>query len=109
MRGSNSRPRNHGPRQPAPRSQLCELLLASVVLQARSVRFNLTNGERGAQPPCREGGRHPPLSELSDLQRREFHEALLVAGSFEDLPGKWQAAILKPEQNRPKLRVVTGE
>jgi len=28
---------------------------------------------------------------------------------FEDLPGKWQAAILKAEQNRPQLRVVTGD
>ena len=49
---------------------------------------------------------YPPLSELGDLQRREFHEALLEAASFEDLPGKWQAAILKAEQNRPHLRVV---
>jgi hypothetical protein len=49
---------------------------------------------------------YPPLSELGDLQRREFHEALLEAASFEDLPGKWQAAILEAEQNRPKLRVV---
>jgi hypothetical protein len=32
-------------------------------------------------------------------QRREFHEALLEADSFEDLPGKWQAAILNAEQN----------
>jgi hypothetical protein len=46
---------------------------------------------------------YPPLSELGDLQRREFHEALLEAGSFEDLPGKWQAAILEAEKNRPKL------
>jgi hypothetical protein len=30
---------------------------------------------------------YPPLSEMSDLQRREFHEALLDADSFEDLPG----------------------
>jgi hypothetical protein len=51
---------------------------------------------------------HPPLSELSELQRREFHEALLEAGSFEDLPGKWQAAVLAAEQNRPKLRLITG-
>ena len=29
---------------------------------------------------------YPPLSEIGDLQRREFHEALLEAGSFEDLP-----------------------
>jgi hypothetical protein len=49
---------------------------------------------------------YPPLSELDDLQRREFHEALLEAATFEDLPGKWQAAILAAEQNRPKLRVV---
>jgi hypothetical protein len=31
---------------------------------------------------------HPPLSELGELQRREFHEALLEAATFEDLPGK---------------------
>ena len=36
---------------------------------------------------------YPPLSELGDLQRREFHEALLEAASFEDLPGEWQAAL----------------
>ena len=51
----------------------------------------------------------PPLSELSALQRRECHEALLEADTFEDLPGKWQAAILKAEQNRLKLGVVTGD
>ena len=49
---------------------------------------------------------YPPLSGLGDLQRREFHEALLEAARFEDLPGKWQAAILTAEQNRPQLRVV---
>jgi hypothetical protein len=38
---------------------------------------------------------------MSDLQRREFHEALLDADSFEDLPGKWQAAILGSEE-RPE-------
>jgi hypothetical protein len=47
---------------------------------------------------------YPPLSEMGELQRREFHEALLDADSFEDLPGKWQAAILEAEQNRPTLR-----
>jgi hypothetical protein len=52
---------------------------------------------------------YPPLSELGDLQRREFHEALLDADGFEDLPGKWQAAIVTAEQNRPKLRVVTRD
>jgi hypothetical protein len=49
---------------------------------------------------------YPPLSELGGGQRREFHEALLDANSFEDLPGKWQAAVVAAEQNRPKLRVV---
>jgi hypothetical protein len=47
-----------------------------------------------------------PSHELDYLQRREFHEAPPEARSFEDLPGKWQAAILKAEQNRAKLRVV---
>jgi hypothetical protein len=49
---------------------------------------------------------YPPLSEMGDLQRREFYAALLEAGSFEDLPGKWQAAVQAAEQNRPALRVV---
>ena len=44
---------------------------------------------------------YPPLVQMDADQRREFHEALLDADSFEDLPGKWQAAILKAEQNRP--------
>ena len=52
---------------------------------------------------------YPPLSEMSERQRREFHEALLDADNFEDLPGKWQAAILKGEQNRPKLRVSSSD
>jgi hypothetical protein len=46
---------------------------------------------------------------MGELRRREFHEALLDADSFEDLPGRWQAAILKAEQNRPKLGVVNSE
>jgi hypothetical protein len=53
--------------------------------------------------------RYPPLSEMSDQLRREFHEALLEADDFEDLPDKWQAAILKAEQNRPGLRVVGSD
>jgi hypothetical protein len=50
-----------------------------------------------------------PLSELDDVQRREFHDALLEAGTFEDLPGKWQAAILNAEQNRSIRRVITSD
>jgi hypothetical protein len=41
--------------------------------------------------------------------RREFHEALLDADDFEDLPGKWQAAVLEAEENRPKLRVIGSD
>ena len=52
---------------------------------------------------------YPPLSEMGEEQRREFHDALLDADTFEDLPGKWQAAVLKAEQNRPKLRIVDGD
>jgi hypothetical protein len=51
---------------------------------------------------------YPPLCEMSDLRRREFHEALLDADAFEDLSGKWQVAILKAEENRPSLRIVGG-
>jgi hypothetical protein len=51
---------------------------------------------------------YPPLVEMDDRQRREFHEALLEAECFKELPGKWQAAVTSAEQNRPKLRVVSG-
>jgi hypothetical protein len=50
---------------------------------------------------------YPPPSEMSDPQRREFHASLLEADSFEELPGKCQAAIIKVERNRPKLRLVS--
>jgi hypothetical protein len=30
---------------------------------------------------------YPPLCEMNAEQRREFHEALLDADAFEDLPG----------------------
>jgi hypothetical protein len=52
---------------------------------------------------------YPPLCEIDERQWREFHGALLDADSLEDLPGKWQAAILKAEKNRPKLRAVSGD
>jgi hypothetical protein len=45
---------------------------------------------------------------MGDVQRRECHEALLEADTFQDLTGKWQAAILKAEQNRPKLRLISS-
>jgi hypothetical protein len=34
---------------------------------------------------------------------------LLDADNFEDLPGQWQAAILKAEQTRPNRRVVGSD
>jgi hypothetical protein len=43
---------------------------------------------------------------MSDLQRREFQEALLDADAFEHLPRRWQAAILKAEATRPNRRIV---
>jgi len=50
---------------------------------------------------------YPPLVDMDERQRREFHEELLDADSFEDLPGKWQAAILDAEQKRPGLRLAS--
>jgi hypothetical protein len=38
-----------------------------------------------------------------------FHEALLDADTLEDLPGKWQAAILRLRRTDPKLRVAATE
>jgi hypothetical protein len=52
---------------------------------------------------------YPPLCDMGDHQRGEFHEALLEADTFEDLPGMWQAAILKAEENAPNLRIVGSE
>jgi hypothetical protein len=75
-----------------------------------SIPFGLrsANGERGLSRRVEQVVGYPPLTEMDDHQRREFHAALLDADSFEDLPGKWQAAILEAEQSRPKLRVVTN-
>jgi hypothetical protein len=42
-------------------------------------------------------------------QRRDFNEALVEADSFENLPGKWKAAIINAEGSRPNLRVVSGD
>jgi hypothetical protein len=49
---------------------------------------------------------YPPLCEMGEGQRREFHEALLDADSLDDLPGMWQAAFVSAEKDRPELRVV---
>jgi hypothetical protein len=42
---------------------------------------------------------------MSEDQWREFQDALLEADALEDLPGKWQAAILTAEQSRPNRLV----
>jgi uncharacterized membrane protein YeaQ/YmgE (transglycosylase-associated protein family) len=41
--------------------------------------------------------------------KRSRGEALLDADSLEELPGKWQAAILEAEGSRPKLRAVSED
>ena len=51
---------------------------------------------------------YPPLCGMSDLQRPEFHEGLLDADALEDLPGKWQAAILLAD-DAPNLRIVGAD
>jgi hypothetical protein len=75
-----------------------------------SISFDLrsANGQRGLSRRVEKVVGYPPLSEMSARQRREFHEALVDADSFEDLPGKWQAAILSAEANRPTLRLFSG-
>ena len=37
------------------------------------------------------------------------YEAMLDAERFEDLPGKWQAAVVAAEQNRPELRLMSDD
>jgi hypothetical protein len=41
---------------------------------------------------------YPPLSEMSTEQRREFHEALLEADNFEDLPGNGRRRSWRPSR-----------
>jgi hypothetical protein len=45
---------------------------------------------------------YPPLVDMDDLQRREFHEALLDAESFEDLSDAPQPAgwVMRDEEAR---------
>jgi hypothetical protein len=65
-----------------------------------------TNGERRTQPPRQEGCGLPSALR-NERPATPGDEALLVADSVEDLPGKWQAAILTAAQNRPNLRLVS--
>jgi hypothetical protein len=45
----------------------------------------------------------PPLSELAAGQRAELERELAEATSLEDLPGKWQAALLEAEAHGSAL------
>jgi hypothetical protein len=81
---------------------------SSLTLTAQYPRpvYALPASERRLEPPRREGCRPPTLVRDEHPKRREFHEALLDADTFEDLAGMWQAAILEADQNRPDLRIV---
>ena len=50
----------------------------------------------------------PPLSQMNGAQRDELLAALADADEFEDLPGKWQAAILAAELAAPPKRHCCG-
>jgi len=45
---------------------------------------------------------YPPLCELSDLQRREFHEALLEAASFRGSGWSTEAGRTEEREGRPE-------
>jgi hypothetical protein len=90
-----------GPAAP-PTARTCSSIPGASLAPARS---RLRQRRAPSSAAGSEGSSATPLSEMSDYQRREFHEALLDADGFEDLPGKWQAAIFKAEANRPKLRL----
>jgi hypothetical protein len=68
-----------------------------------------TNGEAALSRRVGKVVAYPPLCDMGDLERGEFHEALLDADAFEDLSGTRQAAILKAEKNRPNLRIVGAD
>jgi hypothetical protein len=44
----------------------------------------------------------PPLSELAAADRAELEREVARAGELEDLPGRWQAAILAAESGAPE-------
>lgn len=47
---------------------------------------------------------YPPLSEMAQAQHEELRSFLEGAETFEDLPGKWQAAIASAEAAAAALR-----
>jgi hypothetical protein len=50
----------------------------------------------------------PPLSEISAAQRAELELLLAGAESVEDLPGKWQAAVLEAELRAEETEPAGG-
>jgi len=81
----------------------------AAAIAATTARTGFTTAAAGRREPpgslASKGRQLPSAPGDERSSRREFHEALLEAGSFDDLSGKWQAAILQAEQNRPQLRV----
>jgi hypothetical protein len=51
----------------------------------------------------------PPLSEISQDHRGEFHERLLDADAFEDVSGKVTGGDPDGRKSRPKLRRVSRD
>jgi hypothetical protein len=52
---------------------------------------------------------YPPLSEMGDLQGASSTRRCSRRTGSRICPGKWQAAVVSAEQNRPGLRVVSGD
>ena len=50
----------------------------------------------------------PPLADMASAQEAELRAALERANELEDLPGKWQAAILAAELAAPPKRGCCG-
>jgi hypothetical protein len=46
---------------------------------------------------------YPPLSAMSERQRRDSTRRYSTPTASRSCQGKWQAAILKAERNRPRL------
>jgi len=52
---------------------------------------------------------YPPLCEIGAGSAARVPRGAARRRQLEDLPGKWQPAILKAEQNRPNLRLVSDD
>jgi len=52
---------------------------------------------------------YPPLCDMDAAQRREFHDALLDAGAFGDLPVRWLGGGRRRGAEPARLRVVGSD